>query len=142
MSKILNEDIEFLLADNRPCSSPNLKSFFSSKKGREMASWLHWQNDFDGLRVIRFEGELWFVTLGWLSASGKEDGFVGVKVREVACYGRKADTGYPSWQKGGDYEDVTDWFWGKYRERGTVALPEIWHIDIPREVSHREMSTI
>jgi len=128
---IINEDIKFLLADKRNCKSNNLQQFFRGKEGRKIANRLH---------VIRFEGELYFATLGWL-ARGKENGFAGVMVRRVACYGSKAKTGYPSWQKGGDYEDVTEWFWSKYREQGMVSIPEIWHIKIPKQLSHAELHT-
>ncbi len=139
MASIINENVAFLLADTRLCKSPNLQAFFRSHKGRRMAKHLGWCRENDGLHVIRFEGELWFATLGHLAPGGKENGFAGVSVRKVACYGAKADTGYPTWQKGGDYEDVTQWFWNLYRERGVVSIPEIWHVEIPLPKKHAEM---
>ena len=126
-------NIEFLLQDKRNCRSDNLKKFFRNKDNKRLSE--HW-------KVIRFEEELWFVTLGWLTYGGKENGFAGVKVKKVACYGAKAESCYPSWQKGGDYEDVTDWFWSKYRERGIISIPEIWHREIPKELTHKEHHTI
>lgn len=133
MEKIVNDNILFLLADNRNCKSNNMQRFFRGRTGKRMAN---------QLEVIRFEGALWFVTLGWLVRIGNETGFAGVRVVEVACQGVKATTGYPDWQKGNDYEIVTDWFWGKYRERGMVSIPEIWHIEVPKELTHRELHTI
>jgi len=53
----------------------------------------------------------------------------------------KTKTGYPSWQKGGDYEIVTDWFWSKYKERGIISIPEIWHRTIPADLTHKEHHT-
>ena len=120
MNQIKNEDILFLLNDNRNCRSKNMQDFFRTSTGKHMAN---------QLEVIRWhrDGRLWFVTLGWL-VSSKENGFAGVKVTTVACYGAKAKDGcgYPSEQKGGDYDIVTSWFWGKYRERGMVSIPEVW----------------
>ncbi len=137
-----NQNIEFLLKDNRLCKSLNLQAFFRTEKGRKMATHLGWFKETDGMRIIRFEGELWFVTLGWMASSGQENGFAGVRVKEAARRGAKATTGYPSWQKGGDYEDVTDWFWDRYKEQGIVSLPEIWNIAIPATKKHSELHTI
>ena len=126
-----NVNIQMLLTDQRNCASPNMKEYFRTDRALRIANWLE---------IIRWDkdGELWFVTLGWLVKEGKEDGFAGVKVREVACFGKKATTGYPNSQTGGDYEVVTDWFWKKYWEQGMMSIPEIWHIEIPRQRTHAE----
>ena len=130
----MNENFKFLLNDKRNCASHNLKQFFKYQFNKT-------RNDLDW-RVIRWNGELWFATLGWLVTIGNENGFAGARVKEAACYGKKATTGYPNAQTGGDYQDVTDWFWDKYRERGVVSLPEIWHIKIPKQLKHAEYHTI
>ena len=124
-------NIEFLLQDDRNCRSDNMKKFFSNKRNQHNSE------------VIRFEGQLWFVSLGWrigIKKDGTADdtGFAGVRVVEVACQGNKATTCYPSRQRGGDYEIVTDWFWDKYRERGIISIPEVWHRVIPAELTHKE----
>jgi len=126
------EDIQFLLNDTRNCKSNNLQKFFRTHKGRRLVKHL-------GMEIIRTtKGELWFATLGWLVQPGIETGYAGVMVREVACWGAKSSTGYPVQQTGSDYEVVTDWFWEKYRERGVVAIPEIWNIKIPPQIKHAE----
>lgn len=132
--EITNEHIKRVITDERLCKSNNMQKFFRSQTGRKMANYLE---------VIRFEGVLYFATLGWL-ARGEENGFAGVRVVEVACQGAKAKTGYPSWQKGGDYEIVTDWFWSNYWHYGMVALPEIWRQfkNIPKQLTHAELHTI
>ena len=122
----IKDPIQFVLNDNRLCSSPNLKKFFKKKINQVYN------------RVIRFNGRLWFAMLGW-DPDGK--GFAGVKVAEVACLGNKAKTGYPVPQNPGMWEDVTEWFWEKYQERGRVSLPEVWHIPIPPQLTHAELHT-
>lgn len=111
MSTEASDNIKFLLKDTRLCRSDNMIRFFKKEKNRLYSS------------VIRFEGKLWFAMLGWDDGNG----FAGVKVLTVACFGSKAETGYPSWQYQKKWEDVTDWFWNKYRERGIVSIPEIWN---------------
>ena len=64
--KMQNENVKYLLQDQRLCKSPKLQEFFRSETGRRMSNYLE---------VIRFEGHLWFVTLGWLVSEGKENGF-------------------------------------------------------------------
>jgi hypothetical protein len=132
---MINENIEFLLKDNRNCASKNLKEFFRKEIKDKPNSAHMWQ-------VIRWKGELWFATLGWRVTEGKDDGFAGVSVKSVACFGKKAFQGYPSSQTGGDYDDVTEWFWDKYRERGMISIPEIWHITLPKQLKHSESHTI
>lgn len=138
----MDANVSFLLKDTRYCNSPNLQQFFRSKEGRDMAKRLYWFKEKDGLRIIRFEGNLWFATLGWRVRLGNDTGFAGVEIARVARLGRRAKTGYPDWQKGGDYEDVTDWFWEKYKEAGIVAFPEIWGVRIPAVLKHAEAHQI
>lgn len=131
--KMTNENVKYLLHDTRNCKSNNLQNFFRSYNGRKMAN---------QLEVIRFEGKLWFATLGWRVCEGNDTGFAGVRVLEAACKGGKAHSCYPSWQKGRDYEIVTDWFWSKYKEDGMIAIPEIWGKTRPKELKHAEFHTI
>jgi hypothetical protein len=121
------EIIAFIQADQRNCRSNNMQKFFRNSK------------NWDLTHVIRFEGQLWFASIGW---DPDESGFAGVKVREVACYGTKAKTGYPSWQKPGSWTDVSEWFWQEYKEAGVVAFPDIWHIKIPALVTSKEAHMI
>lgn len=125
--KGLYKYIKFLLSDDRNCRSDNMKKFFKNPDNQINCN------------VIRFEGKLWFASLGW-DNDGK--GFAGVRVMEVACQGNKAKTGYPSWQHPDKWHDVTEWFWGKYMERGIISIPEIWNRVIPRELSFAELHTI
>lgn len=124
--KCTNENILFLLNDNRNCRSPNLQKYFS--KGD---NWI-WRN-----KVIRCEGELYFAYL-----DDMPNWWTGVKVREVACYGAKSVGGEYVNLRGKPIEDVTDWFWLMYKERGKVSIPEIWRISIPKQLSHSEYHTI
>lgn len=132
--KITNEDVLFLLADKRNSRSGNLQKFFRSYNGRKMAN---------HLEVIRWnhDGRLYFATLGWLVGIGNETGFAGCTVIHAACFGGKATTGYPSIQKGNDYQIVTRWFWDKYREDGIASIPEVWHIYREPALSHAEKHT-
>jgi hypothetical protein len=123
--------IEFVLNDQRLCRSKNMQEFFKNKEN---------QNEW---HVIRFEGQLWFVSLGWRVGLRKDgtwddNGFAGVRVREVACQGKKARSGYPSWQGNNKYVDVTEWFWHEYMEAGVVGFPDIWHIKMPPKLTSRE----
>lgn len=127
--------LDFVINDQRNCRSYNIQAYFKKKENQH------------NIQVIRFEGQLWFVTLGWrigLRKNGTWDdsGFAGVRVVEVACQGVKAKSGYPSWQKGGDYEIVTDWFWQEYMEAGIIAFPDIWHINMPPKLTSREAHCI
>lgn len=130
---IENENILFLLKDERLCKSKNMQAFFRTDEGKKMSN---------HLEVIRWhkDGALWFAILGFLVRIGNENGFAGVEVRRAAAMGAEAKKyiGYPSAQKGGDYDIVTDWFWDKYRERGVVSLPEIWNVKIPLQLTHAE----
>lgn len=123
------DNIERILKDTRFYRSQNMQKFFRKTRNRAYKE------------VIRFEGDLWFVSLGWL-VKGKENGFAGVRVMRVACYGGKAETGYPAWQKGGDYEVVTDWFFEKYFKSGMYGHYEIWRRKHPQPLSHAESHTI
>ena len=127
-----NQNVQFVLNDKRNCRSNNMQKFFRSQQGRHMAN---------HLEVIRFDKKLWFATLGWRVCEGNDTGFAGVRVKEVACQGAKAQSGYPSWQKGGDYEIVTDWFWDKYKEDGMISIPEIWGNTRPKQLKHSESHT-
>jgi hypothetical protein len=127
-------NIEFLLSDTRNCRSRNMIRFFSVPRNHSYAE------------VIRFDGDLWFAMLGWRTGvdkdgNRKDNGFAGVRVVTVACYGLKAKTVYPGWQKGDDYEIVTDWFWQTYREQGIIGFPEIWHIKPAPQRTHKELHT-
>lgn len=96
------------------------------------------------LEVIRwdYDNRLYFVTLGWPVRKGNEAGFAGCTVIHAACYGGKANTGYPVNQTGNDYEIVTRWFWDKYREDGMVAIPEVWRLYREPALTHAEKHTI
>lgn len=90
----VNNNVLFLLKDERGVRSPNLQAFFKTKNGKKMANHLEvirWKKDHD---------RLWFVTLGWLVTIGNEKGFAGVSVIEVACKGKNATTSYPIEQTG------------------------------------------
>lgn len=123
----MDKNIKYLLADKRNCRSQNMIKFFKNKDHQ------HYDH------VIRFEGKLWFASLGW---DPDEKGFAGVSVVEVACQGNKANTCYPSWQHPSKWHDVTDWFWEKYRERGIISIPEVWHRKIPRPLTSKEAHCI
>lgn len=122
-----SEIINFVLQDQRNYRSRNMQQFFRNKNNR--ISW----------RVIRFEDQLWFASIGW---APDETGFAGVRVVEVACQGSRAKSGYPNWQRPDDWLDVTKWFWQEYKEAGVVSFPDIWHIKIPPPVTSKEAHTI
>ncbi len=61
----INENISFLLKDNREVCSPNMKRFFKNKRNRHECE------------VIIFDGSLWFASLGWRTSPGNDDGFAG-----------------------------------------------------------------
>lgn len=123
---VVDDNIYFVLKDERLCRSNNMQKFFKKERNKIYN------------RVIRFEGKLWFATM-WDEDEGD---FSGVKVVEVACYGNKAETRYPSWQSPDKWHDVTDWFWSKYRERGMVSIPEIWHLHDKKSPTSKEAHSI
>ena len=120
------EILDFVRSDMRMCRSKYLIKFFSKDQNKHRTE------------VIIFEKELWFVSLGWCVTFDVHTGFAGCEVRMAASYGAKAKSGYPSKQKGNDYEIVTDWFLNLYKEKGVVGFPNIWRIKEPKKQTSKE----
>ena len=121
------EHIDYVLKDTRNCRSNNLQKFFGRKNNR---------NFYDS--VIRCDGRYYFAC-----TQSMPHFWVGAKVIEVACYGAKA--GCAEWfnLRGKPIEDVTQWFWSKYKELGMYSIPEVWsNKSIPPVLSHSEAHTI
>jgi len=107
------------------CYSPNLYKWFSKVKNRKCCN------------VIRHKGKLWFAIF---YENGKE--WVGTEVLRVACQPQNASIGWHTSQNKYGYEDVTEWFWTKFLEEGMYGHYEIWRRQYPKQLTHKEHSTI